>query len=217
MLRRRGIPGLGRWFTTKADSGGGVLIDLGPHLTDLVLHLMGRPQVARVSAAGSSNFGKPPEAYKFTNMWAGPPDVSGAFDVEDGASAMLRCANGATVTLEASWASHLPDGTLSDGVTLFGTKAAMHFDIWGDHVLVGNEVGARWPTANCPSPKVRGGARHSSVSTSASLHPVLTGLPRGPAAPKGSAFSSCLMRCTGRSTPTPKSTPRRDHDKAMTS
>ncbi len=156
MLRRRGIPGLGRWFTTKADSGGGVLIDLGPHLTDLVLHLMGRPQVARVSAAGSSNFGKPPEAYKFTNMWAGPPDVSGAFDVEDGASAMLRCANGATVTLEASWASHLPDGTLSDGITLFGTKAAMHFDIWGDHVLVGNEVGGEMADCKLPIPEGEG-------------------------------------------------------------
>ncbi len=156
MLRRRGIPGLGRWFTTKADSGGGVLIDLGPHLTDLVLHLLGRPAVERVNAAVSSNFGKPPEAYKFTNMWAGPPDVSGVFDVEDGATVMMRCAGGLSITLEASWASHLPDGTIGDGITLLGTKGAMHFDIWGDHVLVGNEVGGEMADCKLPVPEGEG-------------------------------------------------------------
>src|SRR5690606_32704925 len=36
-LRRRGIPGLGGWFTTKALSGGGPLIDLGVHRLDLTL------------------------------------------------------------------------------------------------------------------------------------------------------------------------------------
>jgi predicted dehydrogenase len=156
MLRRRGIPGLGRWFTTKADSGGGVLIDLGPHLTDLVLHLIGRPAVERVSTAASSNFGKPPEAYKFTNMWAGPPDMAGAFDVEDAASTMLRCEGGLYITLESSWASHLPDGTIGDGITLFGTEGAMHFDIWGDHVLVGNEVGGEMADCKLPVPEGEG-------------------------------------------------------------
>ncbi|MBQ9408078.1 MAG: Gfo/Idh/MocA family oxidoreductase, partial [Clostridia bacterium] len=31
-IRRRGIPGKGGWFTTKAKSGGGPLIDLGVHM-----------------------------------------------------------------------------------------------------------------------------------------------------------------------------------------
>lgn len=150
MLRRRGIPGLGRWFTTKADSGGGVLIDLGPHLSDLVLHLMGRPKVEQVFTMTSSTFGSPPDSYKFTNMWAGPPELEGAFDVEDGATAMLRCAGGAGICLETSWASHLPDGTVGDGVTLLGSKGAMHFDIWGDHVLVGTEVGGEMADAKLP-------------------------------------------------------------------
>ncbi|HOJ11889.1 MAG TPA: Gfo/Idh/MocA family oxidoreductase, partial [Clostridiales bacterium] len=34
-IRRRGIPGKGGWFTTKAQSGGGPLIDLGVHMIDL--------------------------------------------------------------------------------------------------------------------------------------------------------------------------------------
>ncbi|MCH2137110.1 MAG: Gfo/Idh/MocA family oxidoreductase [Phycisphaerales bacterium] len=156
MLRRRGIPGLGRWFTTKADSGGGVLIDLGPHLSDLVLHLMGRPRVEQVHAMVSSTFGSPPDSYKFTNMWAGPPELEGDFDVEDAAIALMRCEGGASVCLETSWASHLPDGTIGDGVTLMGTKGAMHFDIWGDHVLVGGEIGGEMSDSKLPIPEGEG-------------------------------------------------------------
>jgi predicted dehydrogenase len=140
MLRRQGIPGLGRWFTDRQKSGGGVLIDLGPHLVDLVLHLCDRPEVRRVSASTSSRFGKPPHGYRFTDMWSGPPNLDGTFDVDDGATAMLRCSDGLTISLETSWASHLPDGTIGDGVTLFGEQGAMHFDIWGNTVLVGTQV-----------------------------------------------------------------------------
>ncbi|MCH2134850.1 MAG: Gfo/Idh/MocA family oxidoreductase [Phycisphaerales bacterium] len=140
MYRRRGIPGLGRWFTTREQSGGGVMIDLGPHLVDLVLHLADRPEVVTANAVATSIFGSPLYEYRFTNMWAGPPDPEGTFDVEDGASVQLRCANDLTISLEMAWASHLPDGTLPDGVTLFGEQGAMHFDIWGDHILMGTEM-----------------------------------------------------------------------------
>ncbi|MEN0111613.1 MAG: Gfo/Idh/MocA family oxidoreductase, partial [Planctomycetota bacterium] len=54
---RRGIPGLGGWFTTKAMSGGGCLIDLGVHLIDLALHLMGQPEATSVSGKAYSKFG----------------------------------------------------------------------------------------------------------------------------------------------------------------
>ncbi|MAT81816.1 MAG: hypothetical protein CMJ29_09265 [Phycisphaerae bacterium] len=140
MYRRRGIPGLGRWFTTREQSGGGVMIDLGPHLVDLVLHMTGRPDVVTANAVATSIFGSPLYEYRFTNMWAGPPDPKGTFDVEDGASVQLRCANGLSISLEMAWASHLPDGTLPDGVTLFGEQGAMHFDIWGDQLLIGTEM-----------------------------------------------------------------------------
>jgi len=140
MYRRRGIPGLGGWFTTRSMSGGGVLIDLGPHLVDLLLHLCGRPRVQSVDCSITSHFGHPPSGYRFTDMWAGPPVMDGPFDVEDGATALLRCEGSLDMTLNMCWASHLPEKVLPDGVTLFGENGAMHFDIWGDTVTMGTEL-----------------------------------------------------------------------------
>ncbi|MFG0252715.1 MAG: Gfo/Idh/MocA family protein, partial [Phycisphaerales bacterium JB038] len=62
VYRRRGIPGLGGWFTTKAISGGGALIDLGVHVIDLSMHLAGHPKPTRVSGAWYSMFGTPLES-----------------------------------------------------------------------------------------------------------------------------------------------------------
>ena len=54
--RRRGIPGKGGWFTTKAQSGGGPLIDLGVHMIDLTIWLMGNPRPVAVSGATFCKF-----------------------------------------------------------------------------------------------------------------------------------------------------------------
>ncbi len=97
-LRRRGIPGIGGWFTTKAMSGGGPLIDLGVHVLDLALHLMGNP--------------KPVSAYGSTYAEFGPKMPGGdKYDVEDLASGLIKFQNGATVLVEASWASNIAQET----------------------------------------------------------------------------------------------------------
>ena len=57
MYRRRGIPGLGGWFTTRARSGGGPLIDLGVHVIDQALWLCGFPVAERASGVLYANFG----------------------------------------------------------------------------------------------------------------------------------------------------------------
>lgn len=139
IYRRRGIPGLGGWFTTKAISGGGPLIDLGVHLIDLVRWLCGSPQALRASGATYANFGHPIDRYRFVEMWAGPPKPDGDFDVEDHATALLRFEGGLTVELNVTWAMNQPESALSDGVRLFGDRGGVAFRIFERDLVLATE------------------------------------------------------------------------------
>ena len=141
MYRRRGVPGLGGWFTTKAKSGGGSLIDLGVHLLDAALDIMGHPKIVRVSGATYSTFGKRMKEYAYTSMWAGPPNLSGVCDVEDHVTALLRCEGGATIELNATWAMNIPDGVLPDGLAIFGDRSGCKIGLQDQSVLLATEAG----------------------------------------------------------------------------
>ena len=104
-LRRRGIPGLGGWFTTKNMSGGGALIDIGVHVLDLTMYQMGFPEPVSVSGAAYMKFGQKKD-YNFVSMWGGLVQ-RGKFDVDDFVTAMVRFKNGATLNLEVSWAANI--------------------------------------------------------------------------------------------------------------
>ncbi|WP_258111877.1 Gfo/Idh/MocA family protein [Alicyclobacillus sp. SP_1] len=102
-FRRKGIPGWGTWFTRKAEAGGGPLIDIGVHMLDLALFLMGNPNPVSVVGSTYAKFG--PER-RGIGDW-GKPDWDGYFDVEDFALALIKMENGSTLTLEVSWAVHM--------------------------------------------------------------------------------------------------------------
>ncbi|MCE9618687.1 MAG: Gfo/Idh/MocA family oxidoreductase [Planctomycetes bacterium] len=138
--RRRGVPGLGGWFTDKKRSGGGPLIDLGVHIIDASLWLAGYPKVERVSGAIYSNFGRQMKNYAHVSMWAGPPRFDGVCDVEDHATALLRCAGGLTIELNTTWAMNIPDGALPDGVILFGQKAGCHIGLHAKRLTLATET-----------------------------------------------------------------------------
>ncbi|MDG0790567.1 Gfo/Idh/MocA family oxidoreductase [Cohnella ginsengisoli] len=116
-LRRKNIPGWGSWFTRMEDSGGGPLIDVGVHLLDLALYLMGNPTPTSVTGSTYSNFG--PRKLGIGN-W-GTHNWNGFFDVEDLATAFVKLDNGATLLFDVSWASHNgnEDGML---LQLMGTE-----------------------------------------------------------------------------------------------
>jgi predicted dehydrogenase len=116
-MRRRGVPGAGGWFTSKEMAGGGPLIDLGVHVLDLGLHLLGEPEVLSVTAATYAELAGLPA---FAGPKA-PTSGASAVEVEDLATAFVRLAGGATLLLEASWATY---GSAGDdlGLTLYGTK-----------------------------------------------------------------------------------------------
>ena len=137
---RRNVPGLGKWFTTKSISGGGALIDVGVHLLDLALWILGHPQVADVNGQVYANFGRRMRGYVFENMWAGPPDWDGVCDVEDAAHALVRFDNGATLDLNVAWAGNFPESSIPTSLMgFFGERGGMTFELFGDHATVTSE------------------------------------------------------------------------------
>lgn len=111
--RRRGMPGFGGWFGTRALAGGGPLIDLGVHRLDLALWLMGYPKPVWVMGSTYDHIARP------------LAEASGkTFDVEDLATALIRFDNGATLALEASWAANIREAELME-TRLLGTRAGL--------------------------------------------------------------------------------------------
>lgn len=122
LRRRRGIPGLGGWFTTKSLSGGGALIDIGVHFLDLAMHLAGAWEPERVSAATYDKFGTRMGDYRYVSMWAGPPRLDGTFDVDDAAAGFVRFRNGPTLAFEIAWAGNNQEDTF---VEILGSKGGV--------------------------------------------------------------------------------------------
>lgn len=104
--RRAGIPGLTSWFTSQALAGGGAAIDLGPHIIDSLLYILGEPRVSSVSAVMHGELGR--AGYGAMDS-ARQMQGTGAFEVEDLCSAILRLEDGSSVALEITWASHAVD------------------------------------------------------------------------------------------------------------
>ncbi|MGG1515409.1 Gfo/Idh/MocA family oxidoreductase [Paenibacillus oryzisoli] len=107
-LRRRGIPGRGGWFTTKALSGGGPLIDLGVHMIDVAIWLMGSPRPVAVSGAAYTKFADAKVQISEDSRF-GTTQEGGVYDVEDLATGFIRFDNGASLQIEFSWASNVED------------------------------------------------------------------------------------------------------------
>ncbi|MFC6836776.1 Gfo/Idh/MocA family protein [Halomarina ordinaria] len=125
-VRRRGVPGRGSWFTNREISGGGALVDIGVHAIDLALHLLSYPPVEEVNGVTRSTFGGRDD-YTYLEMWG--EDTEGTFDVDDSASAFIRCADDRTVSLEVAWASNRPPTT---EFVVHGTEAGATLDLDGN-------------------------------------------------------------------------------------
>ncbi|MDR2568764.1 MAG: Gfo/Idh/MocA family oxidoreductase [Oscillospiraceae bacterium] len=125
-IRRRGIPGKGGWFTTKELSGGGPLIDLGVHMLDLAIWMMGNPTPITVSGATYNKFAANTADSDSLHADFGDSIESGVFDVEDLAMGMIRFDNGACLHVECSWASNIEQER--SFVELRGDKAGLTWD-----------------------------------------------------------------------------------------
>jgi predicted dehydrogenase len=125
LLRRRGIPGMGGWFTTKAMSGGGPMIDLGVHWFDLSMWMSGLWQPTSVSAKVYAKFGAKMRDYRYVEMWAGPPNFDGVCDVEDYSTGFVRFGDQATLSFEIAWACNAESESY---IEVLGDKAGGRMD-----------------------------------------------------------------------------------------
>jgi predicted dehydrogenase len=135
-LRKRGIPGYGGWFTTKAASGGGPLIDIGVHLLDAAWWLAGCPKPVSVYGATYAEFG--PRGlgmggYGLRSDRDNKP--SGTFDVEDLAVGLIRFEGGLTINLEVSWALH--QARERQVIEIFGADGGAE---WGDALSIFRDI-----------------------------------------------------------------------------
>ena len=134
LLRQRGIPGIGSWFTTKERSGGGCLIDIGVHLIDLAMHITYCDSPARVSGTCKQAFTI--DTYAYEEMWS-TPKLDGTFNVEDRIRAAVRDKSGITFQYDVAWATHLPENTTKDGLIIEGSDGALVVDLWADKITRG--------------------------------------------------------------------------------
>ncbi|HOJ31146.1 MAG TPA: Gfo/Idh/MocA family oxidoreductase [bacterium] len=153
-LRRRGIPGLGTWFTTKKLAGGGPLIDIGVHILDLAIYLMGCPEPKLIVGVTYNKFKNQAVDGGWPPVWSRVGDKpTGTFDVEDLAAGFIRFKNNTTLFLEASWAGNSEVGLK---ISLFGTKSGVQYwteakpplKIYGDINGVVTDATTEFPSVN---------------------------------------------------------------------
>lgn len=114
-LRRCGVPGWGV-FTNKALQGGGPLIDIGIHMLDAAMYVLGFPAVKRVTADSFQKLGNRKNSGQF-----GEWDPA-QFTVEDALFGTIEFCNGGILRLDTSFALNIREQSIMN-VAFCGEKA----------------------------------------------------------------------------------------------
>ncbi len=191
-MRRAGIPRLGSWFVSKEQAGGGPLVDLGVHVLDMAMYLIGEPRPLGVSANVYAEFG--PRGLKGWDLRSQFSNEQRPYEVEDLATAFIRLEGGATLLLEASWATHSAAGD-DFGVTLYGTEGGVELMV--RNYTHENTVRVFHDIAGVPTdmaPKLRKAGGHDAV-TERFVAAMLDGAPRVPSAEEGLRRAAIIDAC----------------------
>lgn len=122
-VRSRGIPKPGSWFTNKHLAGGGAMMDIGWHLFDACLFLLGNIDIVTISSFQTDSYLT--NALEFKTEWRHDLQATSnlAMDVEDSMSVFIQTKDNCLIQLSVAWASHYPkDQTL---ITLHGKEAVL--------------------------------------------------------------------------------------------
>ncbi|MDR9946596.1 Gfo/Idh/MocA family oxidoreductase [Enterobacter sichuanensis] len=114
-LRRCGVPGWGV-FTNKSLQGGGPLIDIGIHMLDAAMYVLGFPAVKRVTAHSFQRLGNRKSSGQF-GTWD-----PAQFTVEDALFGTIEFCNGGILRLDTSFALNIREQSIMN-VTFCGEKA----------------------------------------------------------------------------------------------
>lgn len=118
-LRRRGIPNWGV-FGRKDLQGGGPMIDIGVHILDMSLFIMGMPKPVAASGSCYTYIGNKPS--DTSCMW--PNWDHKTYTVEDLATGFVRFKGGMSLSIEASFAAHIEKDVFA--TTIMGTKGGVY-------------------------------------------------------------------------------------------
>ncbi|HSK69890.1 MAG TPA: Gfo/Idh/MocA family oxidoreductase [Candidatus Limnocylindria bacterium] len=129
-VRRRGVPSWGN-FHKKAANGGGALCDIGVHVLDTAIWLMGNPRMSGVSGAMGSVLTRKGEGLVTSLAEAGAPLGSFGgqsafapheFETEEFAAGTVRFEGGAILNFKVAWALNLPN---SSSISIVGDRAGL--------------------------------------------------------------------------------------------
>lgn len=135
----RSIPGLGGPFTTKAQSGGGVLIDWGVHFLDLILYILGGAKLKNLTCDTYCEMAKDMKSYKFTGMWAqNTSDIEhGTNDVDDFVTGYVRT-DKASISFNGAWAQNLDKSEMF--IDFLGDKGGARLDYGNKFIFCNGET-----------------------------------------------------------------------------
>jgi predicted dehydrogenase len=124
-MRTRGIPAGTGWYTDKAKSGGGAMLDLGGPMLDLSWRLLGQPKP--LTAFGVLH-------QRFKDLISN----GSTFDVEDSAIALVKFEGDRSIELSSSWAINQPPRQQGTACRVHGDKGAIEVYLHGGPVLYRN-------------------------------------------------------------------------------